>query len=152
MTRLFVDADACPVKTEALRVAARHGLEVLVVSNRGGRVGDDPKVKAILVSDAPDAADIWIAENIGPGDVCVTADIPLASRCIEAGARAIRHDGDVFTEANIGARLAMRDLMADLRAASPLSQGGGGGKPFSKADRSRFLDRLEREVSAALRG
>ncbi|MEM8755702.1 MAG: DUF188 domain-containing protein, partial [Pseudomonadota bacterium] len=85
----------------------------------------------------------WIAERIGPGDVCVTGDVPLADRCVKAGATAIRHDGEVMTSANIGSILATRDLMTDIRAANPLNQGGGG-RPFSKADRSRFLDALER--------
>ena len=91
-----------------------------------------------------------IADRIGPGDVCVTGDTPLAARCLEAGGRAIRHNGEAFTAANIGHQLAMRDLMADLRAANPLGAGGGG-KPFGKADRSRFLDALERMVRAASR-
>jgi len=94
---------------------------------------------------------MWIAERIGPGDICVTGDIPLAARCIEAGARALRHNGEAFTAANIGHQLAMRDLMADLRAANPLAAGGGGAKPFARADRSRFLDALERLVRAARR-
>ena len=102
----------------------------------------------MIVPEGPDAADMWIADRVGPGDVCVTGDIPLAARCIEAGARALRHNGEAFTAANIGHQLAMRDLMADLRAANPLAAGGGA-KPFSRADRSRFLDALERMVRAA---
>lgn len=150
MTALYIDADACPVRAEALRVAARHGLEVHVVSNGGIRPDPDPRVKTVIVPEGPDAADRWIAERIGRGDVCVTGDIPLAAKCLEAGARAIRHNGEAFTPANIGQQLAMRDLMADLRAANPLGAGGGG-RPFGKADRSRFLDGLERMVRAALR-
>ncbi|MCP1335308.1 MAG: YaiI/YqxD family protein [Alphaproteobacteria bacterium] len=150
MTRIYIDADACPVKEETFRVAERHGLEVFVVSNGGIRPNPDPKVHTVVVPDGPDAADMWIAERIGPGDVCVTGDIPLAARCIEAGARVLRHNGEAFTAANIGHQLAMRDLMADLRAANPLGAGGGG-RPFTKADRSRFLDALEREVRAAQR-
>lgn len=145
VTRIFVDADACPVKDEALRVAERHGVEMLVVSNGGIRPNPHPLVNTVVVAEGPDAADRWIAERIGPGDVCITSDIPLASRCIGAGARAVRPDGDEFTEANIGQRLAMRDLMADIRAANPLGAGGGG-KPFTRADRSRFLEVLERMV------
>ena len=102
----------------------------------------------MIVPDGPDAADIWIAERIGKGDICVTGDIPLAARCIEAGGRAIRHNGEAFTSANIGNILAMRGLMTDLRAANPLSTGGGA-KPFGKADRSRFLDALEQMMRAA---
>ena len=94
-----------------------------------------------------DLADMWIAERAGKGDVVVTGDIPLAAKCVEAGAEVLRHNGDRFTQANIGQQLAMRDLMADLRAADPFRQGGG--KAFSKADRSRFLDALERAVRAA---
>lgn len=151
MTRIFIDADACPVKEEALRVADRHGLEVFVVSNGGIRPNPHPLVQTIIVPDGPDVADMWIADRVAPGDICVTGDIPLAAKCIEAGAHAIRHNGDAFTQANIGNQLAMRDLMADMRAANPLGVGGGG-RPFSKADRSRFLDQLERMVQAARRG
>jgi hypothetical protein len=148
MTTLYIDADACPVKDQALRVAERHGLKVLVVSNGGIRPSPHPLVETVIVGQGPDAADMWIAERIGPGDICVTGDIPLAARCIEAGARALRHNGEAFTAANIGHQLAMRDLMADLRAANPLAAGGGG-RAFSRADRSRFLDALERMVRAA---
>jgi uncharacterized protein YaiI (UPF0178 family) len=151
MTRIFIDADACPVRAEACRVAERHKLPVHVVSNGGIRPDPHPLVETVVVPEGADAADRWIAERIGPGDICVTADVPLAARCIEAGARAIRPNGEVFTPANIGHALAMRDLMADLRAANPLGPGGGA-RPFGKADRSRFLDALERLVRAALRG
>lgn len=145
MTRLFIDADACPVKDEALRVAERHGLAVFVVSNGGIRPSPHPLVTTVIVPEGADAADRWIAERITPGDICVTGDIPLAARCVEAGARAIGHGGEPFTPDSVGRRLAMRDLMADLRAAAPLAAGGGA-RPFSKADRSRFLDGLERLV------
>jgi uncharacterized protein YaiI (UPF0178 family) len=147
---LYIDADACPVRAEALRVAERHRLRVFVVSNGGIRPSPDPMVQTVVAAQGPDAADDWIAERIGQGDVCVTGDIPLAKRCLDAGARAIRHDGDAFTAANIGQALAMRELMADLRAANPLGAGGGG-KPFGRADRARFLDRLETMIRAALR-
>lgn len=150
MTLLYIDADACPVRAEALRVAARHGLRVLVVSNGGIRPDPNPLVETVIVPDGADAADKWIAERIGPGDICVTSDVPLAARCVEAGARGIRPNGEPFTPANIGHALAMRDLMTDLRAANPLGAGGGQ-KPFGKADRSRFLDALERMVRAAMR-
>lgn len=145
MTLIYIDADACPVRAETLRVAARHGLGVRVVSNGGIRPDPDPNVMTVVVDGSADAADKWIAERAVPGDICVTADIPLAARVIEAGAAAIAPDGEIFTSGNIGGRLAMRDLMADLRAANPLAQGGGG-RPFSRADRGRFLDRLERLV------
>lgn len=148
MTEIFVDADACPVKAEVLKVAERHGLKTHVVSNGGIRPSPHPLVNTVIVAEGADAADMWIADRIGPGDICVTGDIPLASKCIEAGAEAVRHNGDLFTAENIGRQLGMRDLMADLRAANPLGAGGGG-KPFSKADRSRFLDMLERMVRQA---
>ncbi len=147
MTTIYVDADACPVRDEARKVAERHGLNVVIVSNGGIRPSPHPLVRTVIVPQGADEADKWIAEQAGAGDIVVTADIPLAARVIQGGAAAIRHDGDVFTEANIGERLAMRDLMGDLRAADPFRKGGG--KGFSRRDRSRFLDVLERLVRAA---
>ena len=149
MSAVYVDGDACPVKAEAERVAVRHGLKIYVVSNGGLRPSAHPLVEMVFVADGPDVADMWIAERAGRGDVVVTGDIPLAAKCIAGGARVLRHNGEVFTAANIGVILATRDLMADLRAADPFRQGGG--KPFTKADRSRFLDSMEREVRAALK-
>lgn len=149
MTALFIDADACPVKGEAERVATRHKIRMFVVSNGGLRPSQNPYVEMVIVPDGPDVADIWIAERCGPGDVVVTGDIPLAARCVEAGARVLKHNGEALTEANIGNVLATRDLMTDLRAADPFRQGGG--KGFTKADRSRFLEALERELRAAAR-
>ncbi|MCA2008353.1 YaiI/YqxD family protein [Tritonibacter mobilis] len=148
MSALYIDADACPVKAEAERVATRHKWRMFVVSNGGLRPSQNPLVENVIVDAGADVADMWIAERCGPGDVVVTGDIPLAAKCIEAGARVLRHNGERFTEANIGQQLAMRDLMADLRAANPLGMQGGG-KAFAKADRSRFLDALEREIRAA---
>ena len=148
MTALYIDADACPVKAEAERVATRHNIRMYVVSNGGLRPSQNPLVETVIVPDGPDAADMWIAERCGPRDVVVTGDIPLAAKCIDAGARVLKHNGEALTQANIGSVLASRDLMADLRAANPLNQGGGG-KPFSKQDRSRFLDVMEREVRRA---
>ena len=150
MTAIYVDADACPVKDEVLRVAERHRVRVFIVSNGGIRPNPHPLVETVIVPEGPDVADRWIAERAGPGDVVVTGDIPLAARCLEAGAQAIRHDGAPFTPANIGNLLATRDLMADLRAADPFRQGGG--KPFSRADRSRFLERLEAMLRRAKGG
>ncbi|MFK7867805.1 MAG: YaiI/YqxD family protein [Roseobacter sp.] len=147
MTALFIDADACPVKTEAERVATRHGIKMYVVSNGGLRPSQNPNVETVIVPDGPDVADMWIADRCGPGDVVVTGDIPLAARCIEAGARVIKHNGEALTQANIGNVLATRDLMADLRAADPFRQGGG--KGFTKTDRSRFLNGLEAMLRAA---
>ncbi len=149
MTIIYIDADACPVKAETLRVADRHKLQVYIVSNGGMRPNPHPLVDIVVVDDGPDAADLWIADRITRGDICVTADIPLAAKCLEAGGRALRHNGDAFTRANIGNQLAMRDLMNDVRAADPFHQGRG--KPFSRADRSAFLNALEREVQAAKR-
>ncbi|MEP0153936.1 YaiI/YqxD family protein [Pseudophaeobacter sp.] len=148
MSALYIDADACPVKEEAERVASRHKLKMYVVSNGGLRPSRNPLVENIIVSEGADVADMWIAERCGTGDVVVTGDIPLAAKCIETGAQVLRHNGERFTPANIGQQLAMRDLMADLRAANPLGAGGSG-KGFTKADRSRFLDALEREIRAA---
>lgn len=145
--RLLVDADACPVKAEAERVATRHGIPMLVVSNGGIRPSANPLVQSVFVAQGPDEADKWIAAEARPGDVVITADVPLAARCLAAGARVIRHDGEPFTQANIGMVLATRDLMADLRSADPFRQGGG--RSFSKSDRSRFLDALDRLVRQA---
>ncbi|MDK3019929.1 YaiI/YqxD family protein [Pseudodonghicola flavimaris] len=150
MAALYIDADACPVKAEAERVASRHRLKMYLVSNGGLRLSQNPLVETVIVAEGADEADKWIAERCGPGDVVVTGDIPLAARCIATGARVLRHNGEVFTEANIGQQLAMRDLMADLRAANPLGAGGSG-RGFTKADRSRFLEALEREIRAAAR-
>lgn len=141
---IYLDADACPVKAEAERVATRHGVRVFVVSNGGLRLSQNPLVETVIVPDGPDVADDWIADRAGPGDLVVTGDIPLAHRCITAGARVLKHNGDALTPQNIGDALATRDLMADLRAADPFRQGGG--KGFTKADRSRFLDAMEREL------
>ncbi len=149
MTVIYVDADACPVKDEAIRVAERHKIRTYIVSNGGIRPNPHPLVETVIVPDGPDVADMWIAERAGKGDVVVTGDIPLAAKCIATGAQVIQHNGEVFTPSNIGNRLATRDLMADLRAADPFRQGGG--KPFSKADRSRFLERLEAELRKALK-
>jgi uncharacterized protein len=144
---IYVDADACPVKAEVERVATRHGLRMFIVSNGGIRPSANPLVDTVIVSDGPDVADMWIADRVGPGDVVVTADITLAAKCVAAGARVLKHNGETLNARNIGPVLASRDLMADLRAADPFRQGGA--PAFSKADRSRFLDALEREVRAA---
>jgi len=148
VTHIYVDADACPVKDEAERVATRHKIPLVVVSNGGLRPSRNPLVQNVIVSAGPDEADKWIAERCGAGDIVITGDIPLAAKCIAAGAQVLRHNGEIFTQANIGQQLAMRDLMADLRAANPLGMQGGG-KGFTKADRARFLDMLERELRKA---
>jgi uncharacterized protein len=136
---IYVDADACPVKREVYKVAERHGLTVHVVSNGGVTVPRSPRVKMVIVGDAPDAADDWIAARAGPGDIVVTADIPLASRCVKAGAAAISPKGRVFTQESMGMVLATRNLMTDLRAAGEVT---GGPRPFSPRDRSAFLSAL----------
>lgn len=147
---LYIDADACPVKDEAIRVGERHDTEIKLVCDGGIRRPQSPWAELVIVPEGPDAADDWIAEHAGPGDICVTGDIPLADRCIKAGAKAIDHRGQEFTEAGIGSKLAMRDLMADLRSAGQME--GGGGKPFSKRDRSDFLNGLERLFQQIKRG
>mgnify|MGYP003645433640 CR=1 FL=1 len=144
---LYIDADACPVKAEAERVATRHRLKMYVVSNGGLRPSQNPLVETVIVPEGPDVADMWIADRAGPGDVVVTGDIPLAAKCVEAGAQVLKHNGESLTQANIGNVLATRDLMTDLRSADPFRQGGG--KGFTKADRSRFLDALERAIRTA---
>jgi len=149
MTTLYIDADACPVKAEAERVATRLRVPMVLVCNGGVRPSQNPLVSLVVVDEGPDEADRWIADQCGPGDVVVTGDIPLADRSLKAGARVLQHDGTVLSPANIGPRLATRDLMQDIRAANPFHQGGGAG--FSKADRSRFLQALDRELQAALR-
>jgi uncharacterized protein YaiI (UPF0178 family) len=144
---IYVDADACPVKAEAETVATRHRIEMVLVSNGGIRPSANPLVRSVFVAEGPDEADKWIAANAGPGDVVITSDIPLAARCVAAGARVVKPNGEALTTANIGMVLATRDLMQDLRSADPFRQGGG--KPFSRADRSRFLDALDRAIRQA---
>lgn len=143
--RILVDADACPVKAEIYRVAARHRVPVSVVSNSPFRVPDDPLVERVVVSDAFDAADDWIAERADARAVVITGDILLAERCLKAGAAVIGHNGKPFTPGSIGGAVATRAIMADLRAGAdgPLGSSGGGPAPFAKADRSRFLQALD---------
>ena len=147
MTAIFVDADACPVKAEVEQVATRHKVQMYIVSNGGLRLSQNPLVQTIIVPDGPDVADMWIAERAGAGDVVITADIPLAAKCVEQGVHVLKHTGEALNDRNIGNILATRDLMADIRAADPFRQGGG--KSFTKADRSRFLDALENTLRKA---
>ncbi len=149
LPEILIDADACPVKAEAERVATRHGARMILVSNGGIRPSANPLVESVFVAAGPDEADKWIADHAGPQSVVVTTDIPLAAKCVAAGARVVKPNGEELTPANIGNVLAMRDLMADLRAADPFRQGGG--RPFSKADRSRFLETLDRVLRALSR-
>ena len=146
MATLWVDADACPVKAEALRVGMRHNARVVLVSNGGLRPSAYPGAEVVVVPEGPDVADQWIAERVEPGDVAVTTDLPLAARVIEAGGSVVKPNGEGLTARNIGPALAARDLAADLRAADPFRQGGG--RAFSQADRSRFLDALDRALRA----
>ena len=139
---IYVDADACPVKAEVEQVANRHKVRVKLVCNGGIRPSANPLVELVVVEAGPDIADMWIADRAGPGDVVITTDIPLAAKAVAAGAKVLKPNGEPFTEANIGNVLATRDLMYDLRAADPFRQGGD--KGFSKTDRSRFLNVLDR--------
>jgi len=147
---ILVDADACPVKEEVYRVAERHKVHVRVVSNSPFRVPVSERVKRVVVSDGFDAADDWIAEHAGPRSVVITADILLAERCLKAGARVLKHDGREFDAASIGSAIATRAIMEDLRAG--MDGVGGGPPPFSKADRSRFLQALDRVLVGMDRG
>lgn len=149
MTVIYVDADACPVKEEALRVADRHGLKIVYVSNTWMRLPEGLLVERVVVEEGPDAADDWIAERIGKGDIAVTADIPLAARCIKAGAQAIGPQGKPFTDASIGMALAMRELNQHLRETG---ESRGFNASFTRQDRSRFLEALELAVQKAKRG
>jgi uncharacterized protein YaiI (UPF0178 family) len=148
MLEIYIDADACPVKGEILRVAERHGLKSFMVSDGGVRPSNSPLVELVIVSPGMDAADDWIAEHIGAGDIAITADTPLAARCIAKGARVLRFNGQPFDAQSIGAALATRNLMTHLRETGEIT---GGPRPFTKQDRSRFLDALETMVQAVKR-
>ncbi|MEM7701433.1 MAG: YaiI/YqxD family protein [Pseudomonadota bacterium] len=147
---ILIDADACPVKEEIYRVAARFKAEVRVVSNSPFRIPDSPRVKRVVVDDSFDAADDWIAENADARSVVITGDILLAERALKAGARVLKHNGDEFDAASIGSAIATRAIMEDLRAGmdGPLGASGGGPPPFSRTDRSRFLQALDRVLVA----
>jgi uncharacterized protein YaiI (UPF0178 family) len=143
-TRILVDGDACPVKDEIYKVAWRHEVGVVVVSNSPFRVPVHPLVRRVVVSDGFDAADDWIAGEAGPRTVVVTSDILLAERCLKAGAQVLSSTGKPFTTSSIGNQIATRAIMADLRAGGPGTDIAiGGPAPFSKADRSRFLSALD---------
>jgi len=145
---IYVDADACPVKSEVFRVAARHGLHVTLVAAAWMRVPNDPNVRLEVVAAGFDAADDWIVQQVQPGDIVITGDIPLASRGLAKGAAAIGSDGRPFTEDNIGDAMATRALLADLRGAGEIT---GGPAPFTPRARSQFLQALEQAVQASLR-
>jgi uncharacterized protein YaiI (UPF0178 family) len=143
VTAIYVDADACPVKAEIYRVAERYKLKVFVVSNSYLNVPRDPRHELVVVSDSFDAADNWIAERVGPDDIVVTADIPLADRSIKAGASVIGNTGLPFTPASIGMAMANRELLSNLRAMGEIT---GGPKPMAQRDRSRFLSALDEVI------
>jgi uncharacterized protein YaiI (UPF0178 family) len=140
---IYIDADACPVKQEVYRVADRHGLKVLVVTNSPIAVPRDPLIERVVVGAGMDEADNWIAERVGRGDIVITADVPLASRCVKAGADVIAPNGRAFSEESIGMTLATRNLMDSLRSAGEIT---GGPKPFSPRDRSSFLSALDQAI------
>ncbi len=151
MLHIYVDADACPVKDEVYKVAKRYGLSVTLVADSWFRVPNEPWVRLEVVKETGDldAADDWIVDEIEQGDIAVSEDIILASRCLEKDARALNPRGRVFTPESIGEALATRELMADLREAGTMT---GGPSPFDKTDRSRFLQRLDEIVNAVKRG
>jgi uncharacterized protein len=140
---IYIDADACPVKQEVYRVAERHGLKVNVVTNSPIAVPRDPLIERVVVGAGMDEADNWIAERVGRGDIVITADVPLASRCVKAGADVIAPNGRAFSEESIGMTLATRNLMDSLRSAGEIT---GGPKPFSPRDRSSFLSALDQAI------
>ncbi len=148
MQHIFVDADACPVKKEVYRVASRYRLEVTLVTNSWMRVPNERWITLEVVADGFDAADDWIVEHVQPSDIVVTADIPLASRCLKSGARVIGPTGKPFTEENIGDAVAIRDLLSDLRGAGEIT---GGPPPLTKRDRSRFLQNLDNVIQSIRR-
>ena len=145
---IFIDADACPVKREVYRVAKRCGLEVTLVANAWMRIPDEDWLRLEVVGKGLDAADDWIAEHVGPDDIVVTADIPLAGRCVKQDARVLSPTGKPFTEHNIGASVAMRDLMTELRSEGQIT---GGPPPLKAADRSQFLQQLDNIIQSILR-
>lgn len=140
---IYIDADACPVKDETYRVAARHRIKVFLVANSWIAIPHDVEVERVIVSAGPDIADDWIAERVEEGDLVITADVPLAARVVEKGAEAIGPNGRPFTASSIGMQLATRNLMQDLREAGEITRGP---RPFSPRDRSEFLQSLDRAV------
>ncbi len=148
LIEIFIDADGCPVKEEIYRVAARHGARVKVVSNSWMRVPDHESVELVVVSEGLDEADDWIVDHVSRNGIVVTADIPLASRSLEKGAKALSPKGRIFSEDTIGTALADRDLLAQLRSSGMMT---GGPAPMAKKDRSRFLERLEEVVRSVER-
>ncbi|MGA9752753.1 MAG: YaiI/YqxD family protein [Acidobacteriota bacterium] len=148
MPEVFVDADGCPVKKEIYRVAGRHGLDVTLASNSRMQVPDETWIRLVVVSGGFDAADDWIVEHAAAGDIVVTADIPLADRCLKKGVRALTPTGKVFTQDSIGEAMASRELLSYLREMGTVT---GGPAPFSPKDRSRFLHELDQLIKDALK-
>lgn len=148
MLHIFIDADACPVKQEVYRVAKRYGLNVTLVANSWMRTPEEPGIALEVVKDDFDAADDWIVDRSGPDDIVITADILLAGRCLQEGARVIGPTGKPFTDENIGAAIATRELLAELRATGEVA---GGPPPMDKRDRSRFLQQLDQEIQSIRR-
>ncbi len=144
---IFVDADACPVKDEVVKVAERHDRVVTFVANGGLRPSRDPMIRNVVVSGKFDAADDWIVENASTNDIVVTADVPLAARCVEKGCHVLGMNGSAFTPETIGMAVAMRDLKQTLRESGEIK---GYNAPFSQRDRSAFLSSLDRTVRRAL--
>jgi uncharacterized protein YaiI (UPF0178 family) len=142
--RIFIDADACPVKDEVYRVAARYGLETTVVSNSFIAIPRSSLIGRMIVDAGPDVADDWIAERTQPGDIVITNDIPLADRVLKAGGTAIAPNGRAFTADSIGSALAQRSVMEHIRSTGEIT---GGPRPFAAADRSRFLQALDEAVN-----
>ncbi len=145
---LYVDADACPVKTEIIKVAERHNLKVIQVADGGLRPSRDPMVQNVIVTQGADAADDWIAENISEHDICITNDIPLAKRCLEKQAKAVKPNGKLFDEENIGMALAMREINQHIRESKNTQTYNAG---FTPKDRSNFLQELERLIQIGKR-
>ncbi len=145
---IFIDADACPVKDETYRVAARYGLKTFVVSNSFMQIPASPLIERVIVDAGPDIADDWIAERATKGDIVVTNDIPLADRVLKSGAAAIKPNGQPFTPDSIGAALAQRSIMEHIRSTGEIT---GGPRPFDRADRSRFLQALDTAIQKSRR-
>jgi uncharacterized protein YaiI (UPF0178 family) len=146
--RIYIDADACPVKDEVYKVAARYGLKTFVVSNSFMMIPQSPLIERVVVDAGPDIADDWIAERAAPGDIVVTNDVPLADRVLKAGAAAIKPNGQPFTADSIGSALAQRSIMEHIRSTGEIT---GGPKPFDRNDRSRFLQALDEAVQKSKR-
>ena len=145
---IFIDADACPVKDETYKVAARYGLRTFVVSNSFMQIPASPLIERVIVDAGPDIADDWIAERAGAGDIVVTNDIPLADRVLKSGAAAIKPNGQPFTHDSIGSALAQRSIMEHIRSTGEIT---GGPRPFDRADRSRFLQALDTAIQKSRR-